>query len=222
MEIIVIDKEYNSFTNEITYSFDVTNVPDKPADIEDDAGYSEIYGPVYVTWEGVENSEQPQLIVSVGQEVNVSAVAWSDYVIKLPEGDEEYYTKQLCDPVYFSEIAKPDEEPEPPITPDEPEFEHPGTFDLFNFAPNVMIESEDGLTAEKVDRWCDHCEKYLSWVSQTDMAGAADNCRVNSGDFITASWYNKCADLCGASHVAQNDLITAELFKALGAAISGE
>jgi hypothetical protein len=92
----------------------------------------------------------------------------------------------------------------------------------YNFAKDTIICSPAGLTAAKVELWCDHCEKYLSWKSQTDRAGAANGCKVNSGDLITADWYNKCADLCGVPHVERNALITANLFRALGAAISKE
>ena len=228
---IVATKTPNYQTREITYEFYVEDIPSKEGIVEDDAGEVFEYSETYLKW-SPEFDGDPQIIASEGQEVSVFVTAWCD-VIHRVDGEEDIYTEDL-ETAEFSEIAtlpnpspdpdEPEPDPEPPTPPVEPEvkFEHPGIFTEFNFDANTIICSENGLSAAKVDRWCNHCEKYLSWVSQTDMTDAASHCKVKSGDLITASWYNKCADLCGVSHVEPNALITADLFRALGAAISKE
>ena len=106
-------------------------------------------------------------------------------------------------------------------------YTRPGVFSDYNFVNNVnAIESSEGLTVKKVSNWCTHCGKFLSWSNQSNKYNAAENCKVSKGDLITAEWYNKCAKLCGCSTRVSNDqtknnsLITAQVFKDLGAAIS--
>lgn len=118
-------------------------------------------------------------------------------------------------------------------------YTRPGTFTKFSNIKAEKTYISDILTAENIDAWCNHCNKYLSWKNQTTST-AANNCKVKSNDLITADWYNKCARTCGlikkngkdlvkGSYTDnstdpptyyQGDLITAERIKALGTAIS--
>lgn len=118
-------------------------------------------------------------------------------------------------------------------------YTHPGAFTKFNNITAEKTYISDILTAKNVNDWCDHCNKYLNWKNQT-ASTTANNCKVNSGDFITAAWYNKCARACGLIPINgkdlvkgpykdnstdpptyySGDLITAERIKALGIAIS--
>ena len=131
-------------------------------------------------------------------------------------------------------------------------YTRPGTFAKFsNISIGDIIQInrdekdsknnplKEGLSAKRVNEWCDHCNKYLSWKNQATST-AANNCKVETGDLITADWYNKCARTCGlikkngkdlvkGSYIDNStdpptyypgDLITAERIKALGAAIS--
>ena len=118
-------------------------------------------------------------------------------------------------------------------------YTHPGAFTKFNNITAEKTYISDILTAKNVNDWCDHCNKYLNWKNQT-ASTTANNCKVNSGDFITAAWYNKCARACGLIPINgkdlvkgpykdnstdpptyyPGDLITAERIKALGTAIS--
>lgn len=104
-------------------------------------------------------------------------------------------------------------------------YTRPGTFTKFSNITAGTTYISDILTAENVTAWCNHCNKYLSWKNQTTST-AANACKVNKNDFITATWYNKCAETCGISTRVSNDptksnsLITAECIKALGTAIS--
>lgn len=119
-----------------------------------------------------------------------------------------------------------------------PIYTHPGGFTGFsNISTGDIIQIgydekdskgnllKEGLSAKRVNEWCQHCNKYLSWKNQT-ASTTADACKVNPNDFITAAWYNKCAETCGIStrvsndHTQSNSLITAECIKALGTAIS--
>lgn len=104
-------------------------------------------------------------------------------------------------------------------------YTRPGTFTKFSNITAGTTYISDILTTENVTAWCNHCNKYLSWKNQTTST-AANSCKVNKNDFITAAWYNKCAETCGISTRVSNDptksnsLITAECIKALGTAIS--
>jgi hypothetical protein len=80
-----------------------------------------------------------------------------------------------------------------------------------------------------VDNWCVHCGKYLSWKYQTDKYNLVTQSPyvVNSGDLITAYWYNSCAKICELISEEEEDLvhsnitlITAEIIKKLGTQIS--
>lgn len=104
-------------------------------------------------------------------------------------------------------------------------YTRPGTFTEFSNITAGTTYISDILTTKNVTAWCNHCNKYLSWKNQTTST-AANACKVNKNDFITATWYNKCAETCGISTRVSNDptksnsLITAECIKALGTAIS--
>ena len=96
----------------------------------------------------------------------------------------------------------------------------PTAFTDYNFSSGTTIQSKEGLSASKVSNWCTHAGKYLSWRDQDNKYGTV-NCNVSSGDLITAEWYNKCADIVDSSlRVNPGDLITADAFIKLGAAIS--
>ena len=120
-------------------------------------------------------------------------------------------------------------------------YTRPGIFSDYNFIKDVTIitSKEDGLSVERVDRWCNHCGKYLSWKEQEDKYSAADFCKIiveedSLSPFISAEWYNQCGELCGLidknnpddlNRVSnnpnkKNSLITAEVFIKLGKAIS--
>lgn len=72
-------------------------------------------------------------------------------------------------------------------------YTRPGDFSDYNFSANTIIQSSDGLTAAKVDNWCDHCNALAHWYNQ-NTTDVAEGCRVSSGDLITAVWYNACID----------------------------
>ena len=95
-------------------------------------------------------------------------------------------------------------------------YTKPGAFDKYNFSPDTIIESSDGLTKKKVDAWCNHCNTYYSWKNQ-EASSAGEACRVSTGDLITVSWYNNCAKLCGASQISTTNppLISADLINKL-------
>jgi hypothetical protein len=188
-------------------------------DIPTPEGEGYQFNPVIIYWSNGSTGTSTAITVMRGETIDITATAMCDVYV-----DGEYSDTWELDSYNYYEETEPAPPPTPPEEddPEEPKFPHPGAFLWYNFAKDTIICSPAGLTAAKVDRWCDHCEKYLSWKSQSDMTGAADGCKVNSGDLITADWYNKCADLCGVPHVERNALITADLFRALGAAISKE
>lgn len=109
-------------------------------------------------------------------------------------------------------------------------YTHPGNFTDYNFSSTITITSNQGLTVRKVNNWLNHCEKYLKWKNQSELNSTTINkiaqCRVKADDIITASWYNKCAELCNCSTRVSsnqnnsNSLITVQIFKDLGKAIS--
>ena len=202
----------------VTYELTCKNIPDPYEELGDEDGAYQ-YSDVRIKWSNGSTGLVTAATVDRGTTFTITATAscevyaygeWSDTAILFV--------------TTYEDTTEPAPPPDPPEeeNPEKPKFPHPGAFLWYNFAKDTIICSSAGLTAAKVDRWCDHCEKYLSWKSQTDRTGAADSCKVNSGDFITADWYNKCADLCGVPLVERNDLITADLFRALGAAISKE
>ena len=117
-------------------------------------------------------------------------------------------------------------------------YTRPGLFTDYNFTENTIIQSSAGLTAQKVENWCKHCGKYLSWKQQQNNYNIAltSTYKRNSGDIITAEWYNDCGIICGLidnnnsndvnrvsnDQSKNNSLITAEVIKKLGTAISKE
>ena len=107
----------------------------------------------------------------------------------------------------------------------------PTAFTDYNFSKDTIIQSSEGLSATKVSNWCTHAGKYLSWRDQKDRYDDANFLKVidyfkEEKPIITAAWYNDCADLVGCmtevsnDHSQANSLITAQIFKDLGAAIS--
>ena len=110
-------------------------------------------------------------------------------------------------------------------------YTSPGSFTDYNFSKNTIIQSSEGLSATKVSKWCTHAGKYLSWEDQKDRYDDANFLKVidyfgEEKPIITAAWYNDCAELVGCTtrvsndHSQANSLITAQIFKDLGAAIS--
>lgn len=109
-------------------------------------------------------------------------------------------------------------------------YTNPGSFSEYNFTANTIIQSSDGLTAAKVDDWCDHCNALAHWYNQ-NTTDVAEGCRVSSGDLITAVWYNACINAIptlteqqkSSYHVtggASGDIITAARINLLGTLIS--
>ena len=104
-------------------------------------------------------------------------------------------------------------------------YTRPGIFTLYNFSEGTIIESLEGLTAEKVAAWCDHCGKYLAWKYQdNNKYDDANNCKVSGGEIISATWFNNCASICESSLSATKDItiISTNIFRSLGEAISIE
>lgn len=103
---------------------------------------------------------------------------------------------------------------------------HPGTCSAFeSIAAGQIIEI--ALTPAKVRTWCTHCGKWLSWKYQVDKYSDANDCKVSSKDWVTASWYNSCVTAAEASDVCstvkggpKGTIITASLFTDLDSAIS--
>ena len=110
-------------------------------------------------------------------------------------------------------------------------YTSPGPFTDYNFSSGTIIQSTEGLSTTKVSNWCTHAGKYLSWKDQKDRYDDANYLKVieyfkEEKPIITAAWYNDCAELVGCTtrvsndHSQANSLITAQIFKDLGAAIS--
>ena len=57
---------------------------------------------------------------------------------------------------------------------------------------NDTIQSETGLSAIWTQKWADHMDKIGHWFNQNDT-NVAQDCVKESGDIITAAWYNLCA-----------------------------
>lgn len=107
----------------------------------------------------------------------------------------------------------------------------PTVFTDYNFNKDTIIQSSEGLSTIKVSKWCTHAGKYLSWKDQEDRYNDANYLKVieyfgEEKPVITAAWYNDCAELVGCTtrvsnkHNQADSLITAQIFKDLGAAIS--
>lgn len=110
-------------------------------------------------------------------------------------------------------------------------YTSPGSFTDYNFSKDIIIQSNEGLSATKVSKWCTHAGKYLSWRDQDDRYDDANSLKVinyfgEEKPIIRAAWYNDCAKLVGCTtrvsnkHNQADSLITAQIFKDLGAAIS--
>lgn len=112
-------------------------------------------------------------------------------------------------------------------------FTRPGLFNDYNSIKSeyVIQDPINGLSSTKVYNWCDHCNKFNYWYQQNDNIPSAFNgCIVNSGDIITANWYNNCVSAIqdGTKRPAfvtggpNGTIITADIIKALAVAISIE
>ena len=108
-------------------------------------------------------------------------------------------------------------------------YTRPGKFNYYNFVANIdIINSNTGLTADKVRAWCIHAGQYLSWNSQKDQYNDLMGQLVTAGELITADWFNSCAAGIGIAlrvsnnSLLENSLIKAEYFETLGNAISIE
>lgn len=110
-------------------------------------------------------------------------------------------------------------------------YTRPGLFLDYNFTADTIIESQEGLTAQKVSNWIDHCNAYNHWYNQTDTDAIDEEsiCHVNTNDIITAAWYNACVDAIQTAGGtpplkviggASGTIITASVINALGTAIS--
>lgn len=111
-------------------------------------------------------------------------------------------------------------------------YTRPGTFTDYTFAADTTIESAAGLTVGKVNKWITHCNAFNNWFNQPsssdDESNVGTTCSVSAGDYITASWYNKCANAiadqskrpAAVTGGPTGTIITPSVFKALGDAIS--
>lgn len=102
-------------------------------------------------------------------------------------------------------------------------YTRPGAFSEYGFSVDTIIESSDGLTAEKVSHWVAHCNTAAHWYNQNSL-DTANSCAVSTGDYITATWYNSCVDAmpCGkpSKVIANVSIITADVINVLGTGIS--
>ena len=104
-------------------------------------------------------------------------------------------------------------------------YTKPGSFTEYNFSKEQTIESPEGLTATKVSRWVEHCNKCAHWYNQNNT-DTANNCKVSSGEVISAAWYNRCVAAIPNNKPAtvtgglNGTIITADIINALGRAIS--
>ena len=111
-------------------------------------------------------------------------------------------------------------------------YTRPGTFTDYNFAADTTIESAAGLTVGKVNNWITHCNAFNNWFNQPASSDNESNvgttCSAAAGDYITASWYNKCVNAIAdqskrpatVTGGPTGTIITPSVFKALGDAIS--
>lgn len=102
-------------------------------------------------------------------------------------------------------------------------YTRPGTFSGFDGKQDQLIV--DVINATSATNWNTHCGKYLSWKNQANKYGTV-NIPLPKEKIITATWFNSLRDACGATEtqvpkaVADQTIITADIFKKLGAAIS--
>lgn len=156
-------------------------------------------------------------------------------------GEEGYSGRYIEDGYYTSWVKSGDEQSdtskEVTATADCTAIDvwtRPGNFTQFNFSQGTIIQSRDGLTAEKVGKWIAHCNAYVHWYEQDDSNNPANSCAVSAGDIITADWYNNCCQAIpeennrppavkGMSTDGENaTIISADIINALGEAISKE
>ena len=102
-------------------------------------------------------------------------------------------------------------------------YTRPGVFTGFDGVKDQLIN--DVINSTSAANWNTHCGKYLSWKNQASKYGTV-TIAFPSGQLITASWFNSLRTACGATAeqvpvaVRDQTLITADIFKKLGAAIS--
>lgn len=102
-------------------------------------------------------------------------------------------------------------------------YTRPGVFSEFDGSKDQLINAV--INSTSAANWNTHCGKYLSWKNQANKYGTV-TIAFPAGQLITATWFNSLRTACGATEtqvpVAVKDvtLITADIFKKLGAAIS--
>ena len=102
-------------------------------------------------------------------------------------------------------------------------YTRPGTFTGFDGSKDQLIK--DVINSTSAANWNTHCGKYLSWKNQANKYNSV-NIVFPTGQLITADWFNSLRTACGATAdqvpvaVKDTTLITADIFKKLGAAIS--
>ena len=107
-------------------------------------------------------------------------------------------------------------------------YTRPGIFTDYTFAVDTTISDPAGLTVGKVNKWIAHCDAFNNWFNQNDKSNVGANCSVSKGDYITAKWYNECVNAIADQSKRPDPvtggpagtIITADVFKALGDAIS--
>lgn len=102
-------------------------------------------------------------------------------------------------------------------------YTRPGVFTGFDGSRDQLIN--EVINSTSAANWNTHCGKYLSWKNQASKYGTV-TVAFPSGQLITAAWFNSLRTACGATEaqvpvaVRDQTLITADIFKKLGAAIS--
>lgn len=102
-------------------------------------------------------------------------------------------------------------------------YTRPGTFSEFDGSKDQLIN--EVINSTSATNWNTHCGKYLSWKNQASKYGTV-KVAFPSGQLITATWFNSLRTACEATEaqvpvaVRDQTLITADIFKKLGAAIS--
>lgn len=103
-------------------------------------------------------------------------------------------------------------------------YTHPGPCIVFSsLSFNDIIGKT--LTSGMVSDWCTHCGQWLSWYNQLYCYSDADGCNINSGDLITASWFNGCVSTAESDDPLvvggpKGTLISASLFHKLDDLVS--
>lgn len=99
-------------------------------------------------------------------------------------------------------------------------YTKPGTFSKFDGIKDQLIN--EVINSESAAAWNTHCSAYMSWKNKSAQSV---NITFPSGQLITAEWFNSLRTACGSPEsvpiaVKDQTLITADIFKKLGAAIS--